>query len=1217
MSKVSWLHLSDLHACNPRTGWDAARVTKTLVEDLRGLQKKHGLRPDLVFFTGDAAFGAIGSEREQTIAGQLEAFGKFLEAVRTAFEPAIAIENVFLVPGNHDIDRGAAAEDQMEWLDNRKAIEPVQKMIHEGNRQWRRYMERLADYRRFLETQGFTHLLADPERLIYAAVREIRGLRVGIAGFNTAWSCCRNGERGRLWMAGKWQQEVLQAQLGAADFSLALLHHPPDWLGEYETPAFGRQLEQGFRFLLHGHEHRAWVLATQEGYSVIAAGACYESSDSEHNGYNLVRLDAEKGCGEVWLRCFDTAGRKWIPKIVADKTDERGVWALRQLAWLVGGSAPEALPTKPTQLPEPPPAKVAVPRPAPLAGLEHYLQRLRARNGELQLAGFETRVRLPIRIQDVYIPLRARLRAGITERDRYQGGSFCQPDEVAGERDKEKDVAFDETLEAAAQRGLRGVVVLGDPGSGKTTLLKHFVLAATDPLIGPAALGLPAQTVPVLIELRRLKDPSAGLKAAIAEAVEQIAPALDSQSFTAELLGRDELLILVDGLDEVADVALRAAVSRWLEDATHQLLRSTFVVTSRYAGYKADARLDGHFLELDVLEVEEDSARRFIAAWYGAVEAQAQLGRAAEDAAAIAEEAAADLAGKIFNPEDERIKSLRQLARNPLMLQILCLVHRDRKQLPERRVELYRECVLVLLELWRRAKNMPIELDAQQALRLLQPLAWRLHSTGRREADLQELLPVLAEPLRELQRDPSDGARLLEAIRDQSGVLVSLGQTAYGFLHLSFQEYLAALHLQDRQSSDPAMLRTLAEKFGEAWWREVILLALGLNNPALFEPVMAALLEAGVIHHDVRLADDCVRDALVRSPRPLLRALARGVPDVSERYHALRLLKTLPGWETIEVESGVSAAPLKQLLRLFLGLGSGEQHVVRGQALIERMASTEMDREVRGMALELLGREAPAIVVSGQPRERMNEKDGSVLIYVPVGVYTLGTNEDLEAYREEDRHWPKPEHTVRLTPYWIGKYPVTNAQYRRFLEANPRQKEPDSWNDKQFNEPEQPVVGVSWMEAIAYCRWAGLELPSEAQWEAAARGIDRRSYPWGNEKPSPELANFDGRERRTTPVGAYPKGAGPYGTLDQAGNVWEWCADAFKGDAYAKRDGQENPVVVGDDRDESVRRVVRGGSWDSPSWYLRAAIRIRDPARDRGRCVGFRVVAGVGPEHGS
>ncbi len=1117
MSTITWLHLSDLHACNPRHGWDARRVTDTLVDDLRRLQGDHELRPDLLFFTGDAAFGRIGGEGEKTVEGQLETFGAFLDAVRGAFDPEIALENVFMVPGNHDVDRTLVTDDQTDWLDAQTSLNPVLARIQAGDLHWKRIMERLGAYRSFLEERGFNHLLdpeadgtthADPSRLIYSAVREVDGLRVGIAGFNTAWSCCRNGERGRLWMAGRWQQETLRPGLYEADLSIALMHHPPDWLGEFESPDFGRGLDADYRFLLHGHEHRAWVLRNDD-YSVIAASACHEWSQGDRNGYNLVRLDTESGEGEVWLRRYDSVGRGWVSRPIARKTDDRGVWSLR-LNWLRGlepseASGAEAVP--------PPPSDDAEPRSEPQpqsqspSELTRYLQRLRAAHRDLPIAGFETKVRLPIQIQDVYIPLRAQL-AYAGREDRAFGALRDLEGFACEDGDFKREMSFDESLDVAKQHGYRGVVVLGDPGSGKTTLLKHFVQAATDPLIGPASLGLADDTVPVLVELRRLEDPSVDVRGLIEHGVARADVALDPKAFASELLKRP-LLVLVDGLDEVADEARRAQVSRRLEQALERLPESTFVITSRYAGYRDDARLTGRFLELHVSDVEREAAELFIGAWYLAVESRPELGLDAETAERRAQEAADDLIQKVFHPEDDRTSSLQKLAKNPLMLQILCLVHRDRKQLPERRVELYRECVAVLLELWRAAKGMPITFDAQQALRLLQPLAYALHGAEKKEAPLSDLLPHLEKPLRELRRDPEDGAKLLEAIRDQSGVLVSLGQNQFGFLHLSFQEYLTALHIQDRHGGgDSRVLRDLAEHFGDGWWREVILLCLGLNNPSLFGPLMDALIEAGVLHRDVALADDCLRDALASSPRPFLRALAAGIGDDSERYHVLRLLRAFEDWREVELDE------------------------VDPVAMIERLTHDDESPQVRGMAIELLGgqiddgptKAASSVegfsIESTDTGEKVHEKDRSVLVYVPEGIYTLGTDKVLEGYLEKNRHWPQPEHRVELSGYWIGKYPVTNAQYGRFLEASGH-REPEEWQNRQSTNrssqwsawigttPKLIADGPVWS---CRARLSGKRQPGARTAGPIRGGMKRRARSW------PTSTAIEARRHRWVPI---------------------------------------------------------------------------------------------------
>ncbi|MEM6454189.1 MAG: SUMF1/EgtB/PvdO family nonheme iron enzyme [Acidobacteriota bacterium] len=248
---------------------------------------------------------------------------------------------------------------------------------------------------------------------------------------------------------------------------------------------------------------------------------------------------------------------------------------------------------------------------------------------------------------------------------------------------------------------------------------------------------------------------------------------------------------------------------------------------------------------------------------------------------------------------------------------------------------------------------------------------------------------------------------------------------------------------------------------------------------------------------------------------------------------------------------------------------------------------------------------APPARAPHQPEpgeEWINEKDGSVLVYVPGGRYNLGAD-----YIDDDS---RPVHTVTLSPYRIGKYPVTNAQYRRFLEATGH-REPEYWDSTKYNADQQPVVGVSWHDARAYCAWAGLRLPSEAQWEAAARGKDQRVYPWGSAQPSEQHANFDDIVERPTPVGSYPLGAGPFGTLDQAGNVWEWCADVWSSDAYSNRDGTKNPLHTEGD---SAVRLVRGGAWNGRAELLRAAYRFRVEAVDRHVHVGFRV-SGFLPEH--
>jgi len=330
---ITWLHISDLHAGKPGAGWDAERVIDTLVADLTKMEREHSLHPDFIFFTGDAAFGQIGSRTEETLPGQFAIAQQFFTAVRQAFSPEILLDNLFLVPGNHDLNREAVGDDQTFWIDNQKDREVVNKLIAAASRQWQRYIERFAAYREFLETNGCSHLLTDPERLVYAVTRQAAGVTVGIGGFNTAWSSCREGEKGKLWMGSRWQLEQVRSALKRASVSIVLMHHPANWLTEQEDSEFERETARDFRFVLHGHEHSEWVITTTDGHTRIAAGACYERSDKE-NGYNFVQLNLDTGQGEIWLRKYDPKGGGWVSCSIHSKTDAQGIWKLDHLDWL-------------------------------------------------------------------------------------------------------------------------------------------------------------------------------------------------------------------------------------------------------------------------------------------------------------------------------------------------------------------------------------------------------------------------------------------------------------------------------------------------------------------------------------------------------------------------------------------------------------------------------------------------------------------------------------------------------------------------------------------------------------------------------------------------------------------------------------------------------------------------------------------------------------------
>jgi len=230
------------------------------------------------------------------------------------------------------------------------------------------------------------------------------------------------------------------------------------------------------------------------------------------------------------------------------------------------------------------------------------------------------------------------------------------------------------------------------------------------------------------------------------------------------------------------------------------------------------------------------------------------------------------------------------------------------------------------------------------------------------------------------------------------------------------------------------------------------------------------------------------------------------------------------------------------------------------------------------------------------------------LIYVPAGEFPMGS---VVGASDE-----KPVHSVYLDAYYIDKYEVTNAQYLKCVVAGACQAAAYA-TDNQLNQDQQPVVGVAWDDAKTYCQWAGARLPTEAEWENAARGTDGRIYPWGNVLDDSKLnfcdhnCEFDWKDaaaddgyERTAPVGSYPAGASPYGALDMAGNVWEWTADWYAPEYYGRSPGRNPPGP-----DSGELRVLRGGAWLSDAYGIRAAYRNEYDPTSRYYAIGFRCAA--------
>ncbi|MDQ7822712.1 MAG: SUMF1/EgtB/PvdO family nonheme iron enzyme [Candidatus Eremiobacteraeota bacterium] len=253
---------------------------------------------------------------------------------------------------------------------------------------------------------------------------------------------------------------------------------------------------------------------------------------------------------------------------------------------------------------------------------------------------------------------------------------------------------------------------------------------------------------------------------------------------------------------------------------------------------------------------------------------------------------------------------------------------------------------------------------------------------------------------------------------------------------------------------------------------------------------------------------------------------------------------------------------------------------------------------------------------SGYPRkntfgydEHENSLDNAVMILIPPGEFLMGSPVG-EGYGEEH-----PQRNIYLDPFYIYKYEVTNGQFARFVNETGYKAKGDWEKYAVQGRESHPVINVTWTDAQAYCQWAGGDLPTEAQWEKAARGIDGRRFPWGDHWDRNKCNNVDTDSseyralrahlylrRGTTPVGAFSEGASPYGCMDMAGNVWEWCGDWYDQQYYQKSPVRNPPGPLQGDA-----RVYRGGAWNNDATTgFRCAYRTGSPPGETNFLFGFR-----------
>jgi formylglycine-generating enzyme required for sulfatase activity len=767
------------------------------------------------------------------------------------------------------------------------------------------------------------------------------------------------------------------------------------------------------------------------------------------------------------------------------------------------------------------------------------------------------------------------------------------------------------------------LVLLGDPGGGKSTFLRHLAWALAqrglDQLSHDTALfgwDNTARLLPILLPLRIL---AGRIAATGAEAATVSATLRDEMTREYDVRQPDELLdqaldrgaalLLFDGLDEVSleEVpgvsADRLTTLRAVRAFAELHPRARVVITCRIRAFDAPLRACVGWPVETIAPFTLGQIRHFVADWYTTLIERGSIGRD------LGETQQQTLIAAIVGND-----RLDDMAGTPLLLTMMALVLSERGELPRDRPLLYERILEQLLGQWDQQRGGQSLTDALAAPNLhsddlrpiLDALSYQAHANlaslaGRGRLAAKELRYALAEFLEKVRVSGAWEAagRCLAYFNERSGLLLpeDNGQS-YAFAHLTLQEHGAGRHMLLQPNAVDLVMQCRVDDR----WREPI--ALGLGVVQKLYPMLA--------------------DRIDRVLTELIDPDERGKPKLRERWYRDLLLAA---------ELGVERD--WDLLRALINVDRLQRDLRRGLAALLDDSDQPLSAAERIRAAFLLGDlgdpRVPVTITDWRTElTRRTTHFGNLAgywCYVRPSKYRVGGWEE-----------GQPSTEVILPAFWIARFPITVAQYAPFVEQGyssdaerwwtPNgwqwkggRTESYAWNEVPYNGPNQPVIGITWYEATAFCAWLTeqlgavlstdyvVRLPTEAEWEAAAAydaAMARHAYPWGDDEPTPERAIYNTRNLgHPAPVGCCAGGAAACGALDMAGNVREWTASSFVSFVgYPKQSAR----LVEDFVEGNLDVPLRGGSYytDSTSVHCGAVYRNRpDLFRNN---VGVRVV---------
>ena len=840
------------------------------------------------------------------------------------------------------------------------------------------------------------------------------------------------------------------------------------------------------------------------------------------------------------------------------------------------------------------------------------------RLGDIDASTDQTR-QTPLQLPDIYVPLNTTFKFP-------EGMSLDQAlaaknvgEMLLGARGNAPEMRSATALEALAT--CPRLTLLGAPGSGKSTFGAHVLLTLAQAWQSGhkklTALGKRwphGALLPVRVVLRRFAELHAGSakKLSAGDLWQFIGQDLhdggwgvaeQAMVFVQRLAREHGALVLFDGLDECGDTARRERVMVAVQAFIRSEARlSRFVLTARPYAFAAGA--DPRQGVFELAEFDDEQIKQFITGWYAAL---AQRGWRTEPVAAA--------------KRDELIAAyprsdLLPLAHNPLLLTLMATLHSNRGRLPDDRVQLYEETVDLLLQRWNKdvgADRALLDALAIPSLTLshlrsvLEVLAFQVHEANAGESGVAEIgedqLVRAFRPLLGGSKDKAD--HVVEFIERRAGLLLGHGEKdgerRFTFPHRTFQEFLAACHLSTRDNFAQECRRLVDA--GAGHWRVVLPLAARL-----------AKAERGATAADVLIGGVDVD-----------KAGGKGALTAAHWERAL-----MAGTQLQEIGSsqlGLSEHSLAVLDRVKGWLGAGlPLHPQQG-----------------GMPAAHRVWAGDVLAALGDPRfdaERLHLPADDDLGFVQImadPAFFIGTRA-IDRVRVEEATGHEPgdgemnDEPVPVSEFWMARYPVTVAQFQAFVSATG--KAPGDAD--ALREPAtRPVRWVSWKEALQYCEWLkeqlvqapalagspvarrvqkqGLQvtLPSELEWELAARGgLQGQVFTWGD-TPDPELANQAGSGvLSTSAVGCFAPNA--FGLHDMLGNLFEWTRSTYVRYPYRADEPKREDLKASNELD----RVVRGGSFGDPADYARCAYRGRLDPGGRRDDLGFRVVLRSAPVSG-